>query len=71
MSHKTVKDKTYGTNGHQHGQVAHNDDEQRKYTTCKHQGNHVGLNSRVITSTEDIRTTGSLQSMGPKPDTGE
>ena len=61
--------KTYSTDGQPHSKVAQNDDSQRKDAACNHKNNHVGHNSRVVTATEYIRSTGSFQSMGPIPDT--
>lgn len=57
----------YSTDGHPHSKVAQDDDSQGEDTASKHENNHVGLYSRVFTSTEHIRSTGSLQSMRPVP----
>lgn len=59
---------TYSANGQPHCKVAQDDDSQGNKAACNHKNNHVGLDSRVFTSTEYIGSTGSLQSMRPVPD---
>ena len=58
---------TYSTDGQPHCNVAKDNDGQREEAAGNHQNNHVGLYSRVFTSTEHIRSTRSLQAMRPKP----
>lgn len=58
---------TYSTDSHPHCEVAQDDDGQRNQAACDHENDHIGLNSRVLAAAEYIRTTGSLQSMGPIP----
>lgn len=53
---------------HIHSNVAKDNNGQGKEATCNHEYNHVGLDSRIFTSTEHIRSAGSLQAMGPVPD---
>lgn len=62
---------TYTADGQPHSKVAQDDDTQGDETASNHENNHVGLYSRVITSTEYIRSTGCFQSMRPVPNTGK
>lgn len=57
---KAVQETTYSMDGQPHSNVAENDNGQRENTAGDHQDNHVGLDTRVLASTEDIRPTGGL-----------
>lgn len=58
----------YGSDSHPHCNVAQDDDCQRDDTAGDHEGDHVGLDSRVVAAAEHIRSAGGLQSMRPVPD---
>ena len=62
------REKTYSTDGQPHCKVAQDNDSQGNDTAGNHKNNHVGLDSRVFTSTEYIGSTRGFQSMGPIPD---
>lgn len=61
---------TYRSDSQPHCKVAQDYNSQRNETASNHEDNHVGLNSRVLASTEYIGSTGCLQSMRPVPDGG-
>lgn len=67
IMYKTAHKISYSTDSQPHCEVAQDDDSQRNETAGNHKNNHVGLDSRVLTSTEYIRSTRSLQSMRPVP----
>lgn len=62
---ETAGKMTYSTDSTPHCKVAQYDDGQRNEATCNHENNHIGLDSRVFTSAEYIRSTGSFQPMRP------